>query len=135
MRRLLLVPLLLVACSSTSFYSLPSLPFALTLPSDYEYLDSEANIIFSPKDAPATFVFEKAATRKAFFELFEGGYTELTEKSSGVWVICDESSWGNCYVQNMNFMNLYPLHIKSDAPLNDSEKEEVTRLLQGISAD
>ena len=92
-------------------------------------------MIFSPKVGPATLVFEKEPTDLAFFELFEGGYEELTSKSSGVWVICEEEKWDNCYVQNMDFSELYPLHIRSDETLTEEEKNEVVGVLNTLRKD
>lgn len=132
---LLLGLLFLSACSSSTFYSLPALPFSIEVPRSTGYLESSSTVIFSPKVGPATLVFEKEPTDLAFFELFEGGYEELTSKSSGVWVICEEEKWDNCYVQNMDFSELYPLHIRSDETLTEEEKNEVVGVLNTLRKD
>lgn len=127
--------LFLSACSSSTFYSLPALPFSIEVPREYGYLESDSTLIFSPKVGPATLVFEKEATDLAFFELFEGGYEELTPKSSGVWVICEVGRLENCFVQNMDCAELYPLHIRSDEPLTEEEKVEVVGVLNTLRKD
>lgn len=127
--------LLFSACSSGTFYALPALPFSITVPSNYDYLDSSSTVIFTPDQGSATLVFEKEATDLPFEDLFEAGYEELTPKSSGIWVICEEEKWDNCYVQNMDFLELYPLHIRSDGALNEDEKAEVIRVLNMLRKD
>ena len=126
---------LLGACASPGFHSLPALPFSVELPPEYGSLESSSAYVFSPEGGPATLVFEKTATERAFFELFDGGYEELTEKSSGVWVICEKDNWENCYVQNMDFLELYPLHIRSDETLNGEGKAKVLEVLHTLRAD
>ena len=132
---LLLVLALLSSCSSSAFYTLPALPFSIEVPRGYGFLESDTTYIFSPQVGPATLVFEKSPTDLAFFQLFEGGYEELTPKSNGVWVICEEGDLANCFVQNMDFMELYPLHIQSDAPLTEEEKMEVVGVLNTLRKD
>lgn len=130
-----LLVLTLSGCSGSPFYELPALPFAIELPGDYGFLESDSSYIFSPENGPATLVFEKEPTDLAFFELFEEGYIEVTEKSSGVWVICDEHSLENCYVQNMDFRELYPLRVRSNNDLSDTEREAVFALLNTLRKD
>lgn len=127
-----MVALLFTGCGSTSFYSLPALPFSIELPGSYGFLESESAYIFSGE---STFVFEKASTELAFFQLFETGYEELTEKSQGVWVICAEGDWTNCYVQNMDFAELYPLQVRSEGALSEEARAEVQKVLHTLKKD
>lgn len=123
------------ACSSQTIYALPEVPFRIVLPNTYELLESEANYIFSSQEGAATLVFEKQATEQAFFELFENGYDEVTQKSSGVWVICEKGNPENCFVQNMNFLKLYPLHLRFDGIFDEEEKKAAYEVLNTLSAD
>ena len=128
---------LLAGCSSFSTYLLPALPFDVTLPVDYGFVESETSYFFSSQGGPAVFYFEKTPEPRAFFELFENGYEEWTPKSSGVWVICEKGDWENCYVQNLAFLELYPLHVRTGEQdeLSEEALEEIRAVLMHIRAD
>lgn len=129
--------LLLAGCTPTTVYSLPALPFNAELPQSYGYTESESAYFFSSQGGPAVFYFEKTSEDRAFFELFENGYEEWTDKSSGVWVICEKDDWSNCYVQNLDFPELYPLHVQTDLreSLSAEELKEISTVLMHIRKD
>lgn len=133
----LLTFFLLAGCSHTTMYPLASLPFNVEIPNSYGYTESETAYFFSSQGGPAIFYFEKTPEERAFFELFEDGYEEWTDKSSGVWVICEKEDWSNCYVQNLHFPELYPLHVQTDLreTLSEEDREEISTVLMHIRKD
>ena len=134
---LVFVLVLLAGCTHSTVYSLPALPFSAELPQSYGFVESESAYFFSSQGGPAVFYFEKTPENRAFFELFENGYEEWTNKAEGVWVICEKEDWSNCYVQNLDFPELYPLHVQTDSreTLSESELKEIRAVLMHIRAD